>query len=164
MVLNVGRKKVKNAVRTFFFPPKHKWSEVVFNPPVCWADNGWPPASPLAYNQKKWKKYKIIYIPYIFIFFGFFFFPAFGACWMRRLRKCIHQQFLVYAEKQNWFFLPLIFDPWCKQRHLASRPVPLEADGCLAFIFLKNYTRCWHRACLLKTARVIRDKGFFSSL
>lgn len=33
-----------------FFPPKHKWSEVVFNHSVCWADNGWPPVSPLAYN------------------------------------------------------------------------------------------------------------------
>lgn len=80
------KREVQNAVeQIFFFSSKHKWSVVVFNLLLCWADNAWPQARTLAYSHTICSSMCV---------------------WMQRHRKCIHQQFQVYGEKQNGLFLP----------------------------------------------------------
>lgn len=77
------KREVQNAVEQIFLSSKHKWSEVVFNLLLCWADNAWPQARTLAYNHTICSSLCVC---------------------MRRLRKCIHQQFSVLRWKTR---LPL---------------------------------------------------------
>lgn len=112
---------VQKAVEQIFFSLKHKWSEIVFNLLLCWADNAWPQAKRLAYNHT----------------------ICSSLCGCKDLGSASISSFSpVLKNKIASSFLQLW--PLCKQWHLISKDVPVNTEGCDSFkctVYLENQ-RC----------------------